>query len=128
MTTEWKETEDRSLYLNLSLLKESIRDADSQEPGTSKDASASNGPVRRLLVHGPIKLRTGDKKTKRQAFLYKDELKISNVRYGKNIYYKHVIPVNEIWISKCIVEEGDTSASRCLNIGWPMVNYRAKFL
>lgn len=49
-------------------------------------------------------------------------------RYGKNIYYKHVIPVNEIWISKCIVEEGDTSASRCLNIGWPMVNYRAKFL
>lgn len=56
------------------------RDADSQEPGTSKDASASNGPVRRLLVHGPIKLRTGDKKTKRQAFLYKDELKISNVR------------------------------------------------
>ncbi|XP_069904302.1 rho GTPase-activating protein 20-like isoform X5 [Oryctolagus cuniculus] len=103
------------------------RDDDFQEAGTSEDASASKGRERRLLVHGPIKLRTGNKKTKHQAFLYKDVLKISNIRYSKNIYYKYVIPVNEIWISKCIVEEGDTSASRCLNIGWPMANYRAKF-
>ncbi|XP_069904310.1 rho GTPase-activating protein 20-like isoform X1 [Oryctolagus cuniculus] len=105
----------------------SARDDDFQEAGTSEDASASEGRERRLLVHGPIKLRTGNKKTKHQAFLYKDVLKISNIRYSKNIYYKYVIPVNEIWISKCIVEEGDTSASRCLNIGWPMANYRAKF-
>ncbi|XP_069903868.1 rho GTPase-activating protein 20 isoform X4 [Oryctolagus cuniculus] len=105
----------------------SARDDDFQEAGASKDASASKGRVQRLLVYGPIKLRTGNKKTKHEAFLFKDVLKISNIRYSKNMYYKYVIPVNEIWISKCIVEEGDTSASRCLNIGWPMANYRAKF-
>lgn len=56
------------------------RDDDFQEAGTSEDASASKGRERRLLVHGPIKLRTGNKKTKHQAFLYKDVLKISNIR------------------------------------------------
>nr|XP_008266141.2 uncharacterized protein LOC103350841 isoform X7 [Oryctolagus cuniculus]XP_051676245.1 uncharacterized protein LOC103350841 isoform X6 [Oryctolagus cuniculus]XP_051676247.1 uncharacterized protein LOC103350841 isoform X9 [Oryctolagus cuniculus]XP_051676248.1 uncharacterized protein LOC103350841 isoform X10 [Oryctolagus cuniculus] len=106
----------------------SARDGDVQEAIISGDENTSQEHAEKpLLVHGPIKLRTGNKKTKHQAFLYEDELKISNIGYSKNIYSKYVIPVNEIWIYKCTVREGDTSASRCLHLGWPMMNFRAKF-
>ncbi|XP_072804543.1 rho GTPase-activating protein 20-like [Vicugna pacos] len=104
-----------------------------ESPSIAVDAHGDNaspyeGTQRVVMMFGPAKLQTGWRKKKRQLFLYRDKLLISNTKYRWNFKIKYEIPLNNVWMGDCTNKAGEAiNAPKSFVLGWPTVNFVATF-
>ncbi|XP_058518308.1 rho GTPase-activating protein 20-like [Ochotona princeps] len=111
-------------------------------PCTSKNSSAAavnvsiekvtllEGVALPLMIHGPVTLKSGQKRKKYQIFLYSNTLLLSNSNYKACFITKCKVPVSNLWMSEDGVDpQGKCNAcdKRSFFIGWPMLNFVATF-
>ncbi|XP_037687399.1 rho GTPase-activating protein 20-like [Choloepus didactylus] len=106
-------------------LQSSSTDVDTDNEKTT----SFEGPIRTLLIHGPVELKRGWRRQKRHLFLFSDLLLVSNSKYRKNFKIKMKIPLSTIWMADCVDEVGggDRRAKRSFMLGWPTLNFKASF-
>ncbi|EPY73357.1 rho GTPase-activating protein 20-like protein [Camelus ferus] len=103
-----------------------------ESPSIAVDAHGDNaspyeGTQHVVMMFGPAKLQTGWRK-KRQLFLYRDKLLISNTKYRWNFKIKYEIPLNNVWTGDCTNKAGEAiNAPKSFVLGWPTVNFVATF-
>ncbi|XP_040822377.1 rho GTPase-activating protein 20-like [Ochotona curzoniae] len=98
------------------------------QPDGSVAMTSPEPTQRRLLLHGPMKLTNNNQVKKRHAFLFSDVLLIANKGYKKQFKIKFRVPINNIWLAKNTVGQGDSPELKSLKLGWPLQNFTAKFL